>query len=64
MDINEANLILVRHGNVVIIEEDLYYVTPRTVKKQNMKPLQGYPCFKSVKEAFDYGIKLPSDWEG
>lgn len=64
MDINEANLILIKRGNVVIVERDLYYVTPRTISEQNVKLLQEYPCFKSIEEAFNYGMELPCDWEG
>lgn len=64
MSIYEANEILIRRGNVMIVEQGGYHVIPRTVKEENVKATQDYPWFLSVKEAFEYGIKLPSDWVG
>ena len=58
MTINEANIELIKIGNAVIIDDgSLYYVEPRTTL--NIKPVQGYKGFRTVKEAYDYATKLP-----
>lgn len=61
MKINEANLKLIYMGNAVIVDGGfLYYVIPRTT--QDVKPIHEYEGFRTVKDAYDYAIKLPIDF--
>ena len=58
MTINEANIELIKIGNAVIIDDgSLYYVEPRTTL--NIKPVQWYKGFRTIKETYDYATKLP-----
>ena len=61
MTVDEANFELIHIGNAVIVDGGyLYYVTPRTTLK--VKPIQEYEGFWTVKEAYDYAVKLPIDF--
>lgn len=62
MDINEANMNLIKIGNAVIIKNGLcYIVSPRTTS--SIKLLSKYKWFYTVDEAYYYAVDLPSNWE-
>ena len=65
MDIYEANKKLCRIGNAMIeLITDKYYVVPRaTIKPYSILEIQNeFEGFDNVQQAYDYAIKLPSDW--
>ena len=65
MDIYEANKKLCRIGNAMIeLITSKYYVVPRTtIKPYSILKIQNvFESFDDVQQAYDYAIKLPSDW--
>ena len=65
MDIYEANKKLCRIGNTMIeLITGQYYVVPRTtIKPYSILEIQNeFESFDDVQRAYDYAIKLPSDW--
>ena len=65
MDIYEANKKLCRIGNAMIeLITGRYYVVPRaTIKPYSILEIQNeFEGFDNVQQAYDYAIKLPSDW--
>ena len=62
MTVDEANFKLIHIGNAVIVDSGyFYYVTPRTTLK--VKSIQEHEGFRTVKEAYDYAVELPIDFE-
>lgn len=65
MDIYEANKKLCRIRNAMIeLITGKYYVVPRTtIKPYSILEIQNeFEDFDNVQQAYDYAIKLPSDW--
>ena len=64
-DIYEANKKLCCIGNAMIeLITGKYYVVPRaTIKPYSILEIQNeFEDFDNVQQAYDYAIKLPSDW--
>lgn len=65
MDIYEANRRLCRIGNAMIeFVTGQHYVVPRTtVKSYSFIEIQNeFECFDDVQQAYEYAIKLQTDW--
>ena len=64
-DIYEANRKLCRIGNALIeLFTGQYYVEPRITRRMySIIEIQNeFECFNDVQQAYEYAIKLPSDW--